>query len=84
MKDPSDIVLEDSIRCCIETVEKNYMLYYGLYRHIPLVEQITKLPDLVLCLLYELLMISFVEYLQVAGEVTRVSPNFHSPNSRKQ
>ena len=46
-------------------------------------EQITKLLNLVLCLLYELLMISFVKHLQVAGEATRVSPNFHAPNSRE-
>ena len=63
---------------------KYYILYQRSYRHIPLVEQITKLPDLVLCLLSELLTISFVEHLQVAGEATRVSPNFHAPNSREQ
>ena len=27
---------------------------------------------------------SFVEHLQVAREATRVSPNFHVPNSREQ
>ena len=65
-------------------VLNNYMLYLRSYRHIPLVKQISKLPDLVLCLLYELLTISFVEHIQVAGEATRVSHNFHAPNSRVQ